>query len=90
MKLDKNKTGLALGVFFAIVHLVWSILVAIVPSTIQNFIDWILKLHHIGLTFTIIQPFNILNAVLLIIVTFICGFVFGWVFAYAWNLMNKK
>ena len=90
MKLNQYKTGLVLGVFFAIVHLVWSIFVAVIPSLTQNFIDWVLKLHHIAITFTIIQPLNILNAALLLIIAFIFGFILGWVFAYAWNLLNKK
>jgi hypothetical protein len=89
MKLDKNKTGLVLGVFFAIVHLVWALFIAIIPSLMQNFIDWIMGLHFLGIAITVL-PFSILSAAMLVIMTFIVGFVFGWVFAFAWNLLIKK
>lgn len=89
MKLNKNKTGLVLGTLFAFVHLIWAILIAISPLLMQNLIDWIMRLHFLGIGI-LIHPFSIINAILLVVVAFICGFVFGWIFAFAWNLMNKK
>ena len=89
MKIDKNKAGLSLGVFFASVHLIWAILIAIIPSLMQSFIDWIMALHFLGISITV-QAFNIFNAVLLVIFTFIVGYVFGWLFGFFWNWIVKK
>lgn len=87
--LDKNKTGLILGVFFAIVHAVWALAVAAIPVTLQNFLDWIFKVHFLQSVW-ILTSFNFLDAVMLVVITFVCGFVFGWVFAWVWNMIHKK
>ncbi len=85
-KLDGNKVGLALGIFAAICHLVWVIAVAI---GIQKFVDWILLLHSIQLDLTLTSV-AILNAVLLIVIAFIGGYIVGWVFAAVWNWVAKR
>ena len=87
--LDKNKTGVSLGLFLALIHAVWALCVAIIPGTLQTFIDWIFKLHSIEPVW-VLTSFNLLNAILLVIVTFVIGYVFGWVFAWAHNLLHKK
>jgi len=89
VKLNNSKTGLVLGLFFAIVHAVWALLVLIIPANLQNFIDWAFKLHFLEPIYTI-TSFNLVNAVLLLIVTFVCGYVLGWVFAAVWNKLVKK
>ncbi|MBW2970446.1 hypothetical protein KY319_04965 [Candidatus Woesearchaeota archaeon] len=88
-KLDKNKTGLALGAFFAVFHAIWAIFIAITAGGVQRFIDWILGLHMIQMQWTI-MPFNIVSAVLLVVVTFVFGYIFGWIFAAVWNYVVKK
>lgn len=77
--MTKNKLGLTVGMFLAIIHAVWSLFVAVTPAGLQSFIDWIFKLHHIGLAITI-TPFVFMNAVELVIVTFVIGYIFGWIF----------
>ncbi len=47
-KLSKAKTGLALGLFMAVVHAVWAILVAL--GVAQGLMDWIFKMHMIERT----------------------------------------
>jgi len=89
VKLDKNKTGLVLGLFFAIVHAVWAVLVLVIPGNLQNFIDWAFNLHFLEPVYTI-TSFNLVNAILLLIVTFVCGYVLGWIFAAVWNKLVKK
>ena len=84
--INKNKLGLTFGIFAAISHLVWSIAVAM---NIQKLVDWILLLHSIKLDL-ILTSVVILNVVMLIILAFIGGYVFGWVLGAIWNFVNKK
>ena len=84
--INKNQLGLTIGVFAALCHLVWLVAVAI---GIQKFVDWILLLHSIQLNLTLTSVV-ILNAVLLIVIAFIGGYIFGWVFAAIWNWVGKK
>ena len=87
-KLDKNKTGLALGTFIAMVHAFWLALVAIIPTLLQKLIDWIFILHHIKPIYVLL-PFNIVNAIMLVLMTFIMGYILGYVFALIWNKTTK-
>ena len=86
-KLGKAKTGLVLGLFFAVVHAVWAILVAL--GVAQGLIDWIFKMHMIENPY-IISDFGLGTAVGLVIMTFVVGYVFGWVFAALWNSLRKS
>lgn len=88
-KVNKNKLGLVLGLFTALVHLVWSFFIAVMPGTFQKFINWVFVLHHITPIYVFL-PFNALNALMLIILTFIGGYIFGWVFAAVLNWVMKK
>ncbi len=83
------KVGLALGLLFALGHAIWALLVAIIPKGMQKFCDWILGISMVKMTFTI-QPFALTNAILLVIVTFVCGYVFGWVFSAILSWSMKK
>lgn len=84
-RLNKKQVGLAIGTFAALVHLVWLIAVAI---GVQKAIDWILLLHSIKLDL-ILTNVVLLNAVLLIIIAFIGGYIVGWVFAALYNWAGK-
>lgn len=84
--INKNKLGLTLGIFAAVVHLVWSIAVAI---GIQKYIDWILLLHSIKLDL-ILTSVVWLNVLILIVITFIGGYIVGWVLGAIWNYIDKK
>jgi len=85
-KLEKNKTGLVLGIFFALLHLAWALLVAI--GSADAIIKWIMPLHFIGLIVPI-TTFSIVNALILVIAAFIGGYISGWVFAWLWNIIKK-
>jgi len=87
-KLDKNKTGLVLGAFLASVHAFWSLMVAAIPTQLQKFLDWMFVLHHIKPVYALLA-FNIVNAVILVAITFVAGYSFGYVFALIWNRANK-
>jgi hypothetical protein len=85
-QINKNSAGLAVGVFFSLAHLGWTILVAL--KLAKPLMDWILHLHMMELSYTI-QPFALGTAVLLVIVTFVVGFVLGWVITALWNAFVK-
>ena len=85
-KINKNKLGLTIGIFAALAHLLWTIAVAV---GIEKFVDWILLLHSIKLDLTLTSVV-ILNAVILVVLAFAGGYVFGWVFAAIWNYIDKK
>jgi hypothetical protein len=89
MNLDKNKTGLIIGAFFAVIHFIWSILVLIIPQTLQKTINWIFTIHALEPVW-VITSFNFMNMIWLLIVTFIIGYIFGWIFAIITNYIHKK
>ena len=76
-KAQECKLGLTVGIFLAVVHAVWSLAVALMPAGTKSFFDWVLSLHHINLVYAL-APFNLLNALLLLVVTFVLGYAFGW------------
>jgi len=86
-ELNKNHVGLLLGGMMALWHLVWSTLVLLGFAKIL--LDWILWLHFINITVNI-QSFDLVRAALLVIVTFVVGYVFGWVAAWLWNMLIKR
>jgi len=88
--MSKNKLGLVVGLFVSLIHFVWSIAVAISPSGVQSLMNWIFKLHHLNIPVTVVSPFVFMNAVILVVITFFMGYVFGWVLAALFNLMHKK
>lgn len=88
-KMDAKKVGLVFGCFLALFHLVWSIAILITQSGVQWFMDWILGLHRIALGFQIL-PFHLMSAVLLVVVTFVVGYIIGYAFAAIWNWQVKK
>lgn len=83
---NKNKVALTLAVMVGGVHLVWSVLVAL--GLAQGLIDFILAVHMIE-TATIVGPFDIKMAGLLVVVTAIIGYAVGYVFATVWNYLHK-
>ena len=88
-KIDKNKAGLALGILFALIHAVWAVAVLISRTGMQSFLNWVMSLHFLSMTI-IVEPFNFVNAILLVIITFVFGYVFGWIFAGILNWIYKK
>lgn len=87
--MHEKKVALTLGWLFVVIHAIWSLAVAIVPKSLQSFVDWIFALHHINLPISI-MPFNFGHAIIFLIVTFIYGYILGWIFAKLWNKFAKK
>lgn len=84
--LQPKKIAMALGSFVALMHLFWSVLVA--SGVGQAWVDFMLAMHMIIVP-VIIGPFNAWSALGLLIMTFIAGYVMGWVFALVWNYFQK-
>jgi hypothetical protein len=87
VKLNTNKIGLSFGLCLAVLHLVWSFFVGVIPNALQSFIDWVFVLHSIQPLY-IIMPFSFWNTVLLVIITFVFGYIIGFVFATLHNLLK--
>lgn len=87
--INKNKLGLALGLFFAIVHLAWSLSIAIIPQATQQFINWVFVLHSV-VPFLVLSSVSLVNVILLLILTFIVGYIAGYLIAALFNKLNKK
>ena len=86
MKLKVGKTAIVFGLFIAFMHLVWMLMVA--TGIAQWYLKWILGLHLLNNPFVVL-PFSFGTAVTLIVVTFIVGYLGGWVFAWIWNYLHK-
>ncbi len=87
--LDKNKIGMAFGIFLAVFHAAWALMVAVIPETLQSGLNWIFRMHFLEPVWILTQ-FNFSYAILLVVFTFIVGYILGWVFAWAHNLSHKK
>lgn len=86
MKLKPGKTALALGVFVALMHAVWMLMVYI--GVAQTYMNWIFGLHLLTNPFKVLA-FNFGTAATLLGFTFILGYVMGWVFAFIWNYLHR-
>ena len=83
--MNNKKTGLVLGSFMAVVHLIWSVLVAL--SVAQALINFIYSLHMLAKP-PQVEAFSLGKAAGLVVVTFIVGYVFGNIFAWLWNKLK--
>lgn len=83
---EPNKMGMFFGTLLALMHLGWALLVA--SGFAQAVYNWILSLHMLSIPITVLA-FDPLMAVELIIVTFIIGYVMGWIIALVWNWVGK-
>lgn len=86
MQLSKTRCGLMFGVLMAACHLGW--LVLVITGIAKIVLDWVLEMHLLTLTYSILD-FNYLSALILLIMTFVVGYVFGFVFAAILNWAKK-
>ena len=86
MKLNEHKTGIALGAFVGVMHVIWSIIVA--SGYGQSIIDWKLSMHFLTIPIAV-QSFNLTTSIELIIVAVIGGYIAGRIFAKIWNSIHK-
>lgn len=84
--INPHKTGMAVGAFLGLFHLVWAVLVAL--GWAQGIYDFILWAHMIKLPL-VVQSFDMAAAVTLVILTAVMGYVFGYVYAVLFNRMHR-
>lgn len=85
-RINPNKAGLALGALLACWHLTWALLVLL--GLAQPFIDFLFWIHFIKPIY-VIEPFEILRAAILVLVTGCIGYIAGYVFGLAWNWLHR-
>lgn len=85
-KVSAHKVGLVLGGMFAIFHVVWAFLVF--AGLAKSFLDWILGLHFLNFQYSI-NSFVLLDALILVIVTGVIGYIMGNICGWLWNLAHR-
>ncbi|MBI5152874.1 MAG: hypothetical protein HZA36_00200 [Parcubacteria group bacterium] len=81
-QINTHKLGLVVGGFAGIVHLLWSLFVAL--GWAGPLLGFILGLHFMSHPYMIL-PFNLLTAVGLIVVASCVGYVAGSIMGMVWN-----
>ena len=89
IRMNKNKAGLVGGIFLGAAHLLWALAIGLFPSLMQSLLDFIFRLHFISNGWQL-SVFNFVDAVLLVIITFLVGYAVGWLFALVVELTYKK
>ena len=84
--MNQKKVALVLGSFIGLIHLVWGVLIAV--GFAQPLLNFILMMHSLNNPFTV-APFNLARSLGLVVVTFIVGYVVGYVFAALWNKFHR-
>lgn len=84
--INPHRAGLALGALIGGWHFLWALLVAI--GWAQFIVDFVFWMHFMK-PIIVITPFSLATAVVLITVTAIVGYVFGYVFSALWNWMHR-
>lgn len=80
-----HKIGLVTGGLMAIFHAIWALLVLF--GWAKPLMDWILGLHFLSFEYSV-DPFTIGNALLLVIVTGIIGYIGGVILGWLWNVIH--
>ncbi len=82
-----HQYGLTLGATLGLLHLVWSVLVAL--NLAQPLVNFIIKAHMIQVSH-IVSPFSLENAAVLVVVTTIIGYIVGFIFGQMWTIVQKR
>jgi hypothetical protein len=86
-KSKENKIALAVGLFAAALHAIWALAVAVGVG--QMYLDWILPLHFISNLY-VVMGFDMLNAVFLVIMAFLGGYVASLLFIWLLKIMKVR
>lgn len=85
--LDRNRTGLIVGMVLGLWHFAWSALVWL--GFAQKLLDLVLWLHFLGVPVQV-QAFSLGRALGLVAFTFATGYVLGWIFAFVWEAYHPS
>ncbi|MEK7170590.1 MAG: hypothetical protein AAB767_04860 [Patescibacteria group bacterium] len=80
-----HKVGLVFGGILALWHAVWALMVLM--GVAKPFLDYILGLHFLAFQYDV-TLFTLGNAVMLVIVTGVIGYIIGCVFGWLWNYVH--
>ena len=86
IQVSANKVGLVFGGLLAIVHAIWALMVLL--GLAKVLLDFIFGLHFIDLQYSV-NPFSVGNALMLIIVTGVIGYLMGYVLGWLWNFAHR-
>lgn len=84
-EINPHRAGLVLGALLGGWHLLWSMLVAL--GLAQILIDFLFWIHFIKPVY-VIEPFAIMRATILVLVTAALGYLSGFAFALLWNRIH--
>ena len=79
--------GLTVGGLLGLWHAVWALLVAV--GSAKPVMDWLYTLHMVKVTYTVL-PFNPTNALILVLVTAVFGYVLGRIGGMIWERAHKN
>lgn len=77
---------MVVGTFSGLVHLVWSVVVALGLGDV--YLSFILTLHSLNNPY-IVESFNLGRSIVLVVVASIVGYIVGAVFATIFNKLHK-
>jgi len=84
MKIEINKTGLALGILSGLMHFIWVISVWVFKDNALNFLS---RIHFVNITGSVLNV-GLGTAIIGIALAFITGYITGVIFAWIWNKLN--
>lgn len=84
--MNEKKLGLILGSFFGLMHLLWSILIAL--GFAQSFLNFVFNMHSLNNPY-MVMPFDLMRSIGLIIITSVVGYIVGNILAMIWNKFHK-
>lgn len=86
-QINPHKTGLALGMLAGVLHVLWSILVALGwAQPLINFSAW----AHMVSVPVVVKDFELTAAATVIVVAALVGYVVGQIFARVWNRIHQQ
>ncbi len=83
---NTHKLGLVVGGFAGIVHIIWSLFVAL--GWAGPLVGFIFGLHFMSHSYMIL-PFNLLTAVGLVLVASCVGYIIGTIMGMVWNTVFR-
>lgn len=81
-RINPATAAFAVGLVIALYHAAWVALVA--TGAAKPLLDYVLRLHSLEIDYSL-APFSADTAIMLIVVTYAVGALFGLVFALIWN-----
>jgi hypothetical protein len=86
MMVNPHKVGLVIAALIAGWHVIWSVLVLI--GWAQPILDFVFWAHMIKPVY-FVKPFDPMASVVLIVITAVIGYIFGFMGAIIWNRLHR-